>query len=413
MQPGFRRLVPCFLLALSLLLDATAGTALERLQRRFDLERGLPFSEVYSVQQDRGGFIWIATGGGLFRYDGVDLRPWPREPFRPFARNLAAGPSGEVVLVGYTGDLFQVAGDGIAPVEGPPGAPFKATGAPVWDARGTLWVTTGDRLWSRRPGAGWSEYPLARFDGLPIRRIDATGGGDLQVLTGKALWRVGASLEAVHLLSRERVQQALVEEDGSIVVLLADHVASIREGVESRLLDYPGRPIDMVQRGPTLWISFDVGIAALTPGRPAEFLGSGQKVPSGGPLLVDREGSLWVGTFRGLLQYPVPETAAWGLDEGLNNGTRRLARSAEGIWVDTWSGLGLMRRLGGSWSTERIKGTGTSALCIASDGALWYGGAGRAVERRAGRFVAHPAPAITEVRECSAGADGRIWLSGF
>ena len=82
-------------LVFPVLLGATESAALERLQRRFDLERGLPFSEVYAVQQDTKGFIWIATGGGLFRYDGVDLRPWPREPFRPFVRNLAAGPGGD------------------------------------------------------------------------------------------------------------------------------------------------------------------------------------------------------------------------------------------------------------------------------------------------------------------------------
>ncbi|HEV8376762.1 MAG TPA: hypothetical protein VGR38_11095, partial [Candidatus Polarisedimenticolia bacterium] len=62
---------------------AVEAFALERLQRKFDLERGLPFSEVNSVKQDTRGFIWIATGGGLYRYDGVELRGWPRDSFRP------------------------------------------------------------------------------------------------------------------------------------------------------------------------------------------------------------------------------------------------------------------------------------------------------------------------------------------
>src|SRR5712671_4310199 len=236
-------------LVFPVLLGATQTAAFERLQRRFDLERGLPFSEVYAVQQDTKGFIWIATGGGLFRYDGVDLRPWPREPFRPFARNLAVGPGGEVVLVGYTGSLFQVAGDGIAPVEGPRDAPFKVAGAPAWDARGTLWVTTGDRLWYRPSGAGWSEYPLARLDSQPIQRVDAGVTGDVVVLTPKALWRIGAGLEAERLALLEGAQQALVRADGSIVVILVDHLAEIRDGVTRPLLRFPGRPIDMVQSG--------------------------------------------------------------------------------------------------------------------------------------------------------------------
>src|SRR5437867_12245049 len=83
------------------------------------LERGLPFSEVNSVKQDTRGFLWIAAGGGLFRYDGVELRPWPRDSFRSLVRGLAAGPDGEVMFLGYTGTLHEVAGDGIRPVEGP------------------------------------------------------------------------------------------------------------------------------------------------------------------------------------------------------------------------------------------------------------------------------------------------------
>ena len=39
----------------------------------FDSESGLPSSKVTSVIQDGKGFIWVATEGGLARFDGVDF----------------------------------------------------------------------------------------------------------------------------------------------------------------------------------------------------------------------------------------------------------------------------------------------------------------------------------------------------
>jgi signal transduction histidine kinase/ligand-binding sensor domain-containing protein len=394
-------------------LRATDSIARERLQRRFDLERGLPFSEVYSVRQDTRGFIWIATGGGLFRYDGVELRPWPREPFRPFVHSLATGPAGEVLLVGYTGGLFQVEGDGFAPIEGPAGAPFEVVWPPVWDGRGNLWVLAADRLWYRPPGAAWHEFPAGRIGSEHAYALMLSQDHDILVLTPQGIWRIGPALDAVQLAAIGGVQKALLRSDGSMVVLRTGNLVEIRDGATHELFRYDGRPIDMVEHGRTLWVSYDTALVALTPGLPPEKLDLRGNVPSGGPLLVDREGNLWVGTFRGLLQYPAPETVAWGIEDGLGtNGTRRLASSPEGIWVDTWAGLHLMHVQGDAFRPERIAGTGTGALCVGADGTLWTGDTGRFLEHRGGRLVAHPWPGMSELGDCSPGAGGRVWLSG-
>ena len=40
------------------------------------------------MAQDKAGFLWIATGDGLVRYDGYRFRPQERESPDPAARNL-------------------------------------------------------------------------------------------------------------------------------------------------------------------------------------------------------------------------------------------------------------------------------------------------------------------------------------
>ena len=183
-------------------------------------------------------------------------------------------------------------------------------------------------------------------------------------------------------------------------------VLEIRGGSRRQLYPGFGRPIDMVQRGSTLWVAYDNGLVVLRAGEPPEVLGPAEDVPSGGPLLVDREGSLWLGTYRGLRQFPAPETVALA-----PSAARRLAVSSEGIWVDSWSGHSLIRRDGGRFLTEHIPGSVTSDICAGNDGAVWTGYKGRYLERREGRFNEHPRPDLDAVVRCSAGRDGRIWMT--
>jgi ligand-binding sensor domain-containing protein len=190
-------------------------------------------------------------------------------------------------------------------------------------------------------------------------------------------------------------------------------VVEVKDQGVRELFRFPGRPIDMLRRGGAIWVGTDSNLLVWTPGRPPEILGPAQNVPSGGPLLVDREGSLWVGTYRGLLQLPAPDTVAWGSAEAVaTNGARRLARGAEGIWVDGWGGLTLMHSREDSWQPEPIAGTTTSALCVGTGGTLWAGYHDRFFEHRDGRAFSHPRKGLDINHDCSAGSQGRVWMLG-
>lgn len=48
--------------------------------RRISLEQELSHGTVYSILQDRRGFLWIATEGGLNRYDGYEFKTYMHNP---------------------------------------------------------------------------------------------------------------------------------------------------------------------------------------------------------------------------------------------------------------------------------------------------------------------------------------------
>ena len=38
---------------------------------RYNIEKGLIHPSIYTINQDKSGFIWIGTGAGLCRFDGT------------------------------------------------------------------------------------------------------------------------------------------------------------------------------------------------------------------------------------------------------------------------------------------------------------------------------------------------------
>jgi diguanylate cyclase (GGDEF)-like protein len=146
-----------FLLSL-LLLSASAVLSAQALQpaypevvRRFSTDDGLPQNSVNAIVQDRDGFLWLGTFGGLARFDGSDFRVY---------RSLAdSGPSSDRIL-----QLLE-------------------------DRRGQLWIGSED--------AGVSVYRDGRFQRLDIcggrcliRRFVATADGSVWVVSSAGTYRV-------------------------------------------------------------------------------------------------------------------------------------------------------------------------------------------------------------------------------
>lgn len=94
------------------LLMATPATVLGDARfRNINRDYGLPSSAVFGILQDRSGYIWLASGNGLERYDGYTFTLFKHRPNRPssiasdFVKTLYQDPSGQLWVGTYGGGL--------------------------------------------------------------------------------------------------------------------------------------------------------------------------------------------------------------------------------------------------------------------------------------------------------------------
>lgn len=77
-------------------------------------EEGLPSNEVYDLLQDSRGYIWIATDGGLARYDGVHLKTYVYNADIAGAVDmLQEDHEGRIWCKSYRGQIFYVEADSL------------------------------------------------------------------------------------------------------------------------------------------------------------------------------------------------------------------------------------------------------------------------------------------------------------
>lgn len=80
----------------------------------YDDENGLPCNEVYSILQDHKGFIWLGTGVGLYKYDGVRYHLYnsPKQKTNS-AANLVMSSSGNIYYMNFKHQVFVMSEDSL------------------------------------------------------------------------------------------------------------------------------------------------------------------------------------------------------------------------------------------------------------------------------------------------------------
>lgn len=355
---------------------------------------GLPPRTVRAITQTDDGYLWLATDGGLVRFDGVSFHVYNTSNTPGFSRanvtslltardgTLWAGTNGSgfgtfvrgvfqrrddaghlwtqtnVICQGSDGAFwFGGEGDGgahrlsrLTAGTGSlwdSGLPSACMGM-VADAQGGVWMATSNNglLHETQPGRYITFFANSKLPSLSLTALCQGADG--------SLWIGTQSSGLCHDLNGHLT--FYTTHDG----LPSDHIQTI-------LADREGR----------VWIGTREGLAYQQGNQFQAFRKvDGLSDNSVQALFEDREGNLWVGNGSGLCRFantkltPVAlRTPSGGVAQPVE-----MCQAADGsVWCATDAGL--ERRLHGvtTWFTTRngLPNNALSSVCIAADGSLW------------------------------------------
>ncbi len=397
-------------------LACLAATSLPGQARHFRLldgRDGLVSPVVTALAQDRDGLLWIGTSGGLFRYDGTRFERWAPDRLDTWIATITASKSGEVVVIDEkAGAVLEVRPDGARDVIGPNG-PLRGARAAVFDGSGALWVNVGSSLIRRDTTNHWRVVSLDSSDGTMPRILVAIGDEEILVPTRKAVWRAHARAPARRLANIPNLVNGLKLPDGRILgITFSGELVEFGDRVSVRPSLFHGRGIALAERNGVIWASYDRSLAAVGPDSGVERLGAMEGISGGGPLLVDHEGSLWMGSWQGLFQFPEPDTRVWREGQGLvSDHVRSVSRFGESILVDTWQGSVALSRAAQGWTSTRMLPNGTGSIHeIDRSGAAWTGSPRGIIRRMHGR-VSVPWHRETYLTRLAEAPSGTVYLA--
>ncbi len=319
-----------------------------------------------NIAQTTDGFPWITTAQGLLRFDGVRFMPW--QP--PQGQNLP-GTHFSAVLGSRDGSLWIGTTRGLARWKDGQLRTFTdlehytGIGAIMEDDSGTIWATRYGLNAREAPLCSISEETLRCFgkkDGIPVTYGQGlTHDSEGNIWFGSKVlvrWRPGTPPTTYF----GEIAEKLEEGAGVINVVLGP------SGTAWAALDATGPHLGVQYYSGGKWTSYAV------PGF------DGARVRSGA-LLVDRRGSLWVGTQNdGVYRICGGVADHYSVSDGLSgNGVGSLFEDREGnIWVETDGGLDMFRDTALiSYTTRQgVSDRDFHSVMALRNGAVWVGTGG-------------------------------------
>ena len=404
--------LPCSLIAMSLVIGVvqTAPAFQWNAQPTYisdvwQTEDGLPHSVVTSMVQTANGYLWMGTGAGLVRFDGVryvnvfdNNAPHLEDSY---VWTLFEDPEG-ALWIGSSHGLSRYRDHQFDTFSTEYGLPHSFVRTILQDRQGRLWIGTyGGGVCLFDEEAGCTVYAIEQ--GLPDLFVnvileDHSGriwvGSDtgLSLLTGDGFepgLKSPDDRDQVKALFEDNTGRLWVGTgsnifqrmgDGSLVALLANNVEL--GAVRSILEDGAGQ----------LWVGTEAaGLFRYdSTGIEQYHVGNGLTNNYVRALFEDREGSLWVGTDGGgLNRLKLGRVAVLGRPEGLPNDAINSVLEDEegGIWFGTNAGLARLHRGNiETWTREDgLVDDRVFSLAQDDEGVLWVGTNGGGVSRFDGR----------------------------
>ena len=313
--------------------------------RAWTVENGLPQSAVTELVRDENGFVWGATFGGLFRFDGRTIRRYTSADLPALTGNSATAlttESGGGLLVGTPGGLLIRLRNGQL-VDTIPLVPLAAK------------TTTIDDILADRPGDIWvrrSDWVQRRFQGR---------------------WSPVLPYKGVTEMVRHPDGSVLYGGPSGIVRVASDGTASILSPEPYLALGQEyGIHLDRRSR---LWIGSKNGLWVYESGKGArQITGITERVNA---VTTDSSGMLWVGANEKLYRLSEADLAAGTLPSPVLDARARFVSAAttrDGLlMLGTLEGLLLVRSNAIRVVTSRRAMPAVESGSIAStgDGTIW------------------------------------------
>jgi signal transduction histidine kinase/ligand-binding sensor domain-containing protein len=390
-------------------------------------EKGLPPGDVFAVNQDAEGYLWIGTPTGLLRFDGSRFVPWTSIndtqplPNGPVHAIVSARDGSLWVGLGGGGGIVRIDKGHLTRYGPAQGAP-PGVSAMLEDRQGVVWAAArrglfrfADERWALMSGSGGYPAVAEAFSVFEDRN------GALWAGTAAGVYRRSAT--TFELMNRDKNVQSFAEDatgavwvtDSNNVIRRLDDDKAPRPAASVRLPASGWRLLG--DRRGQVWVAaFGGGLLRLADtSRTAPAL---ERVPyehrlAGSPrsLYEDRDGNVWVGMRGGLLRLSEASFDSTVALEGLtHDGVRTTAAGADGsVWVATGHSLNRFDRAGRTvYNVSQ-----TTALHTDRHGVLWVAttpGVGRLMN---GRFVPEPiTPGVQDTRVLAMTTDARdtLWL---
>jgi diguanylate cyclase (GGDEF)-like protein len=333
--------------------------------RQYGSQEGLTNLSVNCLFQDRTGYLWVGTDNGLFRYDGSSFRSFSHAEGLPNSeiRGLAESPDG-ALWVATQGGVARSIGNQFKAVDlGEQGRVQKI----AFDRLGRVYVEHISGVIRGVPdGAGsyrFSTVVRGMVRGLFVNGEDVwfSREGDLWFLKGEESKRIGSPaglpVDQWDTVTQDSLGNLWTRSPTQLYELPHGQTRFLNrsEGVphttDSRLFADPfGR----------LYVSSNAGVVILY-GANRTYFDPQHGLPSDnvGPILLDRQESLWLGMLGGGLVRRLGhgEWTSWKKEDGLlNNSVWAVLHDGAGrLWVGTSGGLNIFGpdgALAQSWSTR-------------------------------------------------------------
>jgi ligand-binding sensor domain-containing protein len=303
---------------------------------------------VLSITQTPDGYLWLGTGFGLVRFDGVRFVNW--QP--PKGSSLPKPPYWKV-YASRDGSLWIGSKDGLVRVKDGKVTDFPqlhgvSITAITEDKDGTVWAGgTGN---PRAQLCGFHNEQVHCFGGdgafgIWVRSIYEDQAGNLWVGSERGVWRWKPGVPKLYP-SSSSAPGLSSDEHGTLLIANYHALGALTDGKEQ---PYPIK----ISSGPIRTHS----------------------------LLRDKDGGVWIGTEGdGLAHLHGGKFDTYRREDGLtNNSVVSSFEDREGnIWVGTYDGLDRFRNSAiPSMTSRQVPGTdGIGSVLATRDGSVWFSGSG-------------------------------------